>query len=156
MERHIVEILAILIREYPEGAITPDDFEPIANNLIGLGYTQQEIETALYWFYNRQELRQHSKPDDQFGRDSFRFLHDAERQIISPEAYGYLIELQQLGLINLTEMDTIIERAVLLGGRRIDANEMKMFIAAFIMEQYSQFSPAMQTVMFKTSSEKVH
>ncbi len=156
MERHIVEILAILIREYPEGAITPDDFEPIANNLIGLGYTHQEIEAALFWFYNRQELRLQNRSEDRFGKDSFRFLHDAERQVLSPEAYGYLIELQQLGLINLTEMDSIIERAVIIGGRHIDLDEIKMFIAAIIMEQSSTFSPAMQTVMLRTPSDKVH
>ncbi len=156
MERHIVEILAILIREYPEGAITPDDFEPIANNLIGLGYTHQEIEAALFWFYNRQELRFQNKAEDHFSKESFRFLHDAERNVISPEAYGYLIELQQLSLINLTEMDMIIERAVMIGGRGLDTNEIKMFIAAIIMEQSSSFSPAMQTVMLKTPSDKVH
>ena len=156
MERHIVEILAILIREYPEGAFTPDDFEPIANNLIGLGYTHQEIEAALFWFYNRHDLKFINKSDDKFGKDSFRFLHDAERNVISPEAYGYLIELQQLGLINLTEMDAIIERAVMIGGRRIDVDEVKMFIAAIVMEQSSAFSPAMQTVMLKTPSDKVH
>ena len=156
MERHIVEILAILLKEYPEGGITPDDFEPIANNLIGLGYTHQEIEAALFWFYNRNEMQFQNRSVNNFSKDSFRFLHDAERHVISPEAYGYLIELQQLGLINLTEMDQIIERAVMLGGRRIDVDEVKMFIAAIIMEQSTVFSPAMQTVMLKTPSDKVH
>lgn len=156
MERHIVEILVILMREYPTGAIRPDEFEPLANDLIGLGYTQQEIETALFWFYNRQELNVQNRKDDRFEQESFRYLHDAERSVITPQAYGYLIELQQLGLINLSEMDAMIERAVMIGGRRVDVDDMKMFIAAMIMDQSSSFSPAMQNYLLKTPSDKVH
>ncbi len=156
MERHIVEILVILMREYPEGAIRPEEFEPLANDLIGLGYTQQEIEAALFWFYNRQDIREHNRGDDRFAKGSFRALHEAERAVITPQAYGYLVELHQLGLITLAEMDSIIERAVMIGGRKVDADEMKMLIAAMIMDQSSSFPPAMQNYLLKTPTEKVH
>jgi uncharacterized protein Smg (DUF494 family) len=156
MERHIVEILVILMREYPEGAIRPDEFEPLANDLIGLGYTQQEIEAALFWYYNRQELRAQNRGDNRFEKGAFRFLHEAERAVITPEAYGYLIELQQLELITLSEMDAIIERAVMIGGRKVDIEEIKMFIAAMITDQTASFSPAMQNYLLKTPTDKVH
>lgn len=144
------------MREYPEGAIQPDDFEPLANNLIGLGYTQQEIEAALFWFYNRQELRVINRGEDRFAAAAFRVLHEAERSVIAPEAYGYLVELKQLGLITLSEMDAIIERAMLYGGRKIDLDEMKMLLAAMIMDQSSSFPPNIQTLLLKSSSDKVH
>jgi uncharacterized protein Smg (DUF494 family) len=156
MERHIVEILVILMKEYPEGAIRPDDFEPLANDLIGLGYTHQEIEAALFWFYNRHDMLKESRPEDRFERGAFRFLHEAERAVLTPAAFGYLIELQELGLITITEMDSIIERAVLIGGRRVDVDEIKMFIAAMIMDQSSSISPAMQNFLLKPTSDKVH
>jgi len=156
MERHIVEILVILMREYPEGAIRPDEFEPLANDLIGLGYTQQEIEAALFWFYNRQEFRPQTRVEDNFEHDSFRFLHDAERSVLSPEAYGYLLELHHLTLISLSEMDAIIERAVLIGGRKVDIDEIKTFIAAMITEQSGGLPPAMQNYLMKLPNDKVH
>jgi len=156
MERHIVEILVILMREYPEGAIRPDEFEPLANDLIGLGYTQQEIEAALFWFYNRQEIRSQSRIEDHFESGAFRFLHDAERSVLSTEAYGYLIELHQLGLITLSDMDSIIERAVMIGGRKIDIDEIKSFIAAMITEQTGVMPPAIQNYLLKIPGDKVH
>jgi uncharacterized protein Smg (DUF494 family) len=156
MERHIVEILVILMREYPEGAIQPEEFEPLANDLIGLGYTQQEIEAALFWFYNRQEVRVQSRGEDRFAPTSFRILHDAERMVLAPEAYGYLVELRQLDLITLAEMDGIIERAVMFGGRKVDLDEMKMLLAAMIMDQTASFPPSTQSLLLKTSSDKVH
>jgi len=156
MERHIVEILVILMREYPEGAIKPDEFEPLANDLIGLGYTQQEIEAALLWFYNRQELHVQSRLEDRFEKTSFRFLHDAERSVLSPEAYGYLLELYHLSLLSLSEMDAIIERAVMMGSRKIDVDEIKNFIAAMLTEQSGGFAPAVQNFMLKLPNDRVH
>ncbi|MFC2150350.1 DUF494 family protein [Calditrichota bacterium] len=61
MERHIVEILVLLMREYPDGNIQPEDFEPLTNDLFGQGYTQMEIETALVWYNSRLELKEASQ-----------------------------------------------------------------------------------------------
>ncbi len=155
MEQHIVEILVILMRDYPEGAIQPDDFEPLTNDLIRRGYTQHEIETALFWFHSRQMNSETSTVAEELSSDSFRVLHDIERAVLSPQAYGYLIELKQLGLITLTELDAIIEKAVLLGGRKVDVEEIKMFIAAQIMEQESGFNVPGMNYYLKTPSDRI-
>lgn len=155
MERHIVEILVILMKEYPEGSIRPEDFEPLANSLIGMGYTQNEIETALFWFFNRQEIKQNLQPAQGLSEDSFRVLQDHERAVITPKAYGYLLELHCLGLITLGEMDAIIERAVLMGSQKVDVEEIKGFVAAQIMEQGGQ-SLSLPGFFPKTPNERVH
>jgi len=139
MERHVVEILVILLRQYPEGGLNHDDFEPLTEDLLGLGYTQQEIETALFWFYSKLEIRRNSSLSEGFDTDSFRILHEVERAVLTPEAYGYLVELRQLGILSLSEMDKIIEKAVLLGGRRVSADDIKAFVANTIMEQDAGF-----------------
>jgi len=157
MERHIVEILVILMREYPEGAIRPEEFEPLANNLIGLGYTQNEIESALFWFYNRQEVNR-STPTQAHGLKpgAVRMLHEVERSVITPKAYGYLIELNQLGLITLEEMDSIIERSVVMGGRKVDIDDMKMFIAAQILDRSNEAGFVAPGNFAKNPTETVH
>lgn len=155
MERHIVEILAILMREYPEGTIRPEDFEPLAQNLMVMGYTPNEIETALFWFYNRQEMRRSIRPAEGISEDAFRVLHEYEKSLITPEAYGYLLELRRLGLITLGEMDAIIERAMLMGSRRVGVEEMKGFVAAQIMEQGNP-SPFSAGLYPRTRDDQVH
>ena len=155
MEQHIVEILVILMRDYPDGAMRPEDFEPLTNDLIKRGYTQNEIETALFWFHNRQAVRDASVEAEGLAPDSFRILHDIERSILTPRAYGYLIELKQLGLITLAELDAIVEKAVLLGGRKVDTEEIKMFIAAQIMEQQGGFSMPGLNFFLKTPPDRV-
>jgi uncharacterized protein Smg (DUF494 family) len=155
MERHIVEILVILIHKYPQGAITSDEFEPLTRDLIDRGYTQHEIETAFFWYHSRQGVHSEAKPDQALAEDSFRVLHEVERAVLTPEAYGYLISLRNLGMITLAEMDAIIERAVLLGGRRVDLDDIKSFVAAQIMEQDASGSGAATNYYLKIPSDRV-
>lgn len=155
MERHIVEILVILMRKYPEGAIGREEFEPLTLNLVDQGYSQQEIETALFWYHNRQLSRERDEINSSFSPDAFRVLHEVERTIIKPDAYGYLIELFNLKMITLSELDSIIERSVLFGGRKVDLNDIKFFVAAQIMDQDGGFPlPGLSSYM-KTPSNRI-
>ena len=141
MEPNVLEILVLLLKQYPEGAISKEEFEPLTKDLLGLGYTRREIETALYWFYNNNmEDRGMSQTIEPFDSDAHRILHELESSILSPEAYGYLIELRHLEILNLVEMNEIIEKAVLLGGRRVSLEEMKLFVASHMMGQDSLFA----------------
>ncbi len=141
MESNVLEILVLLIRQYPEGAISKEEFEPLTEDLLGLGYTRREIEAALFWFYNNNiEDNAVSQASDSFDSNAHRILHDLERSILSPEAYGYLLELRQLGILNLIDMNEIIEKAVLLGGRQVNLDEMKLFVVSHIMGQNGIFT----------------
>jgi len=139
MERHIIEILVLIVKEYPDGLISRDEFSALSESLGGMGYTQQEIETALFWYHNHLITKDDYDKTDRFSPGTLRVLHEIERSIIRPEAYGYLLELNQLGLINTREMDIIIEKSVLLGGRKVSLEDMKIFVAVHILDEDSSF-----------------
>ncbi len=153
MERHIVEILVILLRQFPEGGLNQEDFEPLTDDLIGLGYTKQEIETALFWYYSKLEIKKSAIFADIFDSKSFRILHETEQSVLSPEAYGYLIELRELDVLTLGEMDNIIEKAVLLGGRKISAEDIKNFVASSLLEQDLEFPIQGRAVYLKMPTD---
>ena len=46
---------------------------------------------------------------------SHRILNDAEKMVVGSQAYGYLIQCQQLGLLNNIDVETIIERIMMAG-----------------------------------------
>ncbi len=157
MEPNILEILVLLMKQYPEGVINREDFEPLTRNLMGLGYTEHEIEMALFWFYNnRRKEREGDSPIDTFCSKSYRVLHDFEKTILSPEAYGYLLELRHLELLSLAEMHDIIEKVILLGERRIRLEDMKMFVASYIFVQEPQYLVPGEGYIVKTPFDKVH
>ena len=155
MERRIVEILVILMREHPDGAITKEEFETLSDDLAELGYSPHEVETALFWYHSRQLAKQDSEQRSEFKSGAFRVLHEVERTVLRPEAYGYLIELKQLGIITLSELDAIVEKSVLLGGKQVNLDDIKTFVAAQIMEQDSGFSTPGLSFYLKTPSNRI-
>lgn len=155
MEIHIVEILVILLRNFPEGMIEQEEFEPLTEDLIGLGYTKQEIETALFWFYNRIENQKNAIFINDVDTDSYRVLHEVERTILTPEAYGFLIELRHLGVINLTEMDLLIEKSVLLGNKRVSLNDVKALVANSIFDPDEPISIPGRSIYLKTPLDSI-
>lgn len=82
---------------------------------------------------NFEEILTNTEESHEF---SFRILHDLETMIISPQAFGYLLQLKELGIFDDLDIEQAIERAMLLGTGTIDSEEMKA-IAAYILAQQS-------------------
>lgn len=61
---------------------------------------------------------------------SIRILHEHERAAISSEAQGYLLQARELGLIDATEYELIIDRIMMAGFLKVSLEDMKEMIAA--------------------------
>lgn len=140
MNERVVEILVYIMSEIKDRQGKLDKIDSISKDLLQRGYTQGEINAALSWLFeklkpNTEEILH--KTDFHLS-GSFRILHDAERAVITPKAYGYLIQLKELGLIDLSEMEQIIERAMTIGSNSIDEEEMKTIVASLLFDsEYS-------------------
>ncbi|MXX05042.1 MAG: DUF494 domain-containing protein [Gemmatimonadetes bacterium] len=60
-----------------------------------------------------------------------------EQLMIQPDAYGYLLELRELGLITDTQTELIIERAMLTGARSVTRDDIKTIAAPILLESES-------------------
>ncbi|MBU1882009.1 DUF494 family protein, partial [bacterium] len=53
MYQRIMEILILLMDELGGSSSSLDEMDQLSDDLIERGYTEQEINTAFYWLYNR-------------------------------------------------------------------------------------------------------
>ena len=53
-----------------------------------------------------------------------RFFHDAEQNVIATDAYGYLIQLKELGLINNMDIDLIIDKIMVSSYNKVDQRKI--------------------------------
>ena len=65
---------------------------------------------------------------------SQRFLHETEQNIVSAEAYGYLVQLKELGLINNMDIDLIIDKIMISSYSLVSKEEMKSIIASYLLD----------------------
>jgi uncharacterized protein Smg (DUF494 family) len=132
MTERVVEILVYIMSEIRDEKPAPNHLEVISRDLQERGYTKNEISSAFSWLYERcqndnEELLYQAGPTLEH---SFRVLHDLERIVISPEGYGYLLQLKHLGILNDVEIEQTIERAMMLGATRLPEAAVKSLVAS--------------------------
>src|SRR4030095_2785517 len=127
----VLEIIVLLLTELKKNKQLQDVDLKLFE---GLGYTQNEITTAFSWIYSKIYTGDKIFVEQDKSTNSYRFLHDVEQNIISPEAYGYLIQLKELGLINNMDMDLVIDKLMVSSYNNVDLTEMKYMIAAYLLD----------------------
>ncbi|HID10671.1 MAG TPA: DUF494 family protein [Candidatus Latescibacteria bacterium] len=129
MQQRILEIVVFLAHELNRRGGELGDIAKLSQDLRLQGYTENEISTALSWLFERLEEDRGWKGTTYTG---VRILHKVERRVLSPEAYGYLLQLRALGLITPGQMEAIIERALMTGASRIGQEDIKALTASLL------------------------
>jgi len=132
MNERVVEILVYIMNEMQGEKAAPNNMEMISRDLLQRGYTENEISSAFSWLYERhqnenEELVRHTGPTLS---GTFRVLHDLERLVISPEGYGYLLQLKHLGVLDDAQIEQVIERAMMVGATRLPEEAIKSLVAS--------------------------
>ncbi|MEE9168179.1 MAG: DUF494 family protein [bacterium] len=131
MNERVVEILIYLMHEIRHNRKNVDQMDGVSKDLIRQGYTENEINAAFSWLFERiKSDTEEIIVNEEAGSDSYRVLSDVEKLIVSPEAFGYAIQLRQLRLIDQTEFEQIIERAMMLGASSIGIEDVKSIVAS--------------------------
>lgn len=127
----IIEIIVHLLSELKNNKqLAEVDME----NLENLGYTQNEINTAFSWVYSKIYAGEKIFLDPKLDTRSQRFLHDAEQNIVTPEAFGYLIQLKELSLINNMDIDLILDKIMVSSYNNVSKEDMKSIIASYLLD----------------------
>ncbi|HWP82655.1 MAG TPA: DUF494 family protein [Bacteroidota bacterium] len=135
MHERIVEIILFLVSELKSNKqLSEIDVSFLSKS----GYTASEISSAFSWIFERMTVGQSIVHQKGQSESSFRVLHDAERMVITPEAYGYLLQWRQLGLLTNDEIESIIERIMAAGFSVVGEEEMKSFLAGHLFEHDSR------------------
>lgn len=139
MQEKLVEILIYVLNEVRKSNKPIDEID--VSFLEQNGFTKSEIGFVFSWLFDRLNRKINiSKQYDDETQKSFRVLHNAEKIAISPDAYGYLIELRELSIISNSEIESIIERALLSGFEQIDVPAIQYVIASVLFDPVNQDS----------------
>ena len=126
----IVDILVVLMDEIKSGGMKNERMEVLSTELMKRGYSEHEISTAFSWILERIVV-----PEDEITANpgSFRVLHDIEKIFISKEAFGFLIQLASLGILSHSEIEQVIETALMESSPGLGVDRIKTLIADVIL-----------------------
>jgi len=145
MQEKIVEILIYLIGEIRKNTpITDIDLSVLSQR----GYSTTEISTAFNWLFEKISHGENIVTETgEISSTSHRVLHDAERMVITSEAYGYMIQLRELGLISDMDIEVIIDRIMMSGYPTVDGEEIKSHVAALLAENDDSLNGGSRTML---------
>lgn len=145
MQEKIVEILIYLIGELRKNTPIGDiDLTVLSQR----GYTTTEISTAFNWLFEKISHGENLITDTaETSPHSHRVLHEAERSVISADAYGYLIQLRELGLITEMDIEVLIDRVMMSGYMMVEIEEIKSLVAALMVENDDSFNTGSRTML---------
>lgn len=124
---HILDLIVKLVHHVHLGN-SVSDFDTSEVN-TGHKYTVSELSAAYSWVLQHgSELSMRRK------RQIPRVLHIAERMVFSKEAWGWLLELQSLGLIDHTGIERIIERIMMQFHGKVTLSMVKEIVGPFLLE----------------------
>jgi uncharacterized protein Smg (DUF494 family) len=136
VQDRILEIVVLLMNHLEEHQGSLGNIDDMSENLRSLGFTDSEISTAYNWLFKQLE----NAPDnfnfsERGGKTpAVRVLSGAERKVFEPDAYGYLLQLQHLGLLNTEQFESIIDKGMVLGASPIDIDEAKFLVSGVLFD----------------------
>jgi len=143
LQDRILEIVVYLMSQLSDHQGNLGSIDEMSADLKSMGFTDNEISSAYNWLLKHFEDYPESfaVKDMNYSSKSVRILSDNERKIISPEAYGYLLQIKHLGLMTIEQMEMILDRCVLFASDPVDLTDIKMLASAAMFDLGSTDMP---------------
>lgn len=122
MRTTVIDLILHMLRMMRLG----HNLKDLQTDLLG-NYNNSEVSAAYSWVLQKMQDGTITTKGFPANR-SMRVLHIAERMVISPEAYGYLLELYNMGIISPLQMENIIEQTMINNFERITLERMKEIV----------------------------
>ncbi len=137
MNEKIIEILIQLLGHLKDHDLDIESLGEFTDGLVTRGYDESEVTEAIHWFIEKMNSRSVMSTEiEEQTPGSVRVLHESERINISPDIYGYLLQLKALDIITGAQMEKILDYYMLLGSNSMKDIDINEIIASILFENY--------------------
>ncbi len=139
MKENILDVLLYLFEnlmiEDPDG---DQDRDSLQSSLLDVGFSPQEISKAFAWLDGLAELRPACEPRTLDAGGPIRVLAPQELAKLDTEAQGFLMYLEQQGVLSPAQRELVLDRVIALDIEEVDVDEIKWVILMVLFNQPDQ------------------
>jgi Smg protein len=157
MKESILDVLLYLFEHYfTEDADPVRDRDSIQAGLIQAGFSPAEISKAFDWLDALADQRPVASTPRVSG--SIRVYHGPELAKLDVEGRGFLMFLEQHGILDADQRELVLDRAMALDQDDLDLDDLKWVVLMVLFNQPgSEAAYAwMETQMFEDEPEPIH
>jgi len=158
MNENVFDVLMYLFENYfYENAEPNPDRETLENELSEVGFTSPEVNKAFKWLddladpQRRPALTTADVP-------SVRVFNEPECRKLDLECRGFLLFLEQAGILTPSSRELVIDRLMALDGDDIDLDALKWVVLMILFSQPGDEEAYawMETLIFENSAQQLH
>lgn len=136
MKESVLDVLMYLFESYVD---SQDEPEPNRNELkleLGrAGFHDREIDRALDWL---DSLNTTSATTSAPQHAAFRIYDAAELERLDASSRGYLLQLEQIGILQAVQREIVIDRLLALDNDEVDVEQTKWVVMMVLFSQPGQ------------------
>lgn len=121
------DILLYLFENYFEAGRCPDP-ATLTHKLTMAGFEDDEITLALDWLSGLSENDADRYPASLIESRSLRHFSAEEMEVIDIEGRGFILFLEQTGIINPLQRELLIERVIEMDGDHASLEKIKLVV----------------------------
>jgi len=134
MYENMVDVLIYLYENYMDGENQPPaDQSALEDELSEAGFSKDEIDKALCWLDELASGVETQYRDHELG--SIRIYAESECTKLDVEARGFLLFLEQNGILDPASRELVIERALAIDHPVVAVDELKWVVLLVLMNR---------------------
>lgn len=155
MKETVLDVLMYLFESYVD---SQDEPEPNRNDLkreLGrAGFRDPEIERALDWLDGLNTTGPGKAPQG----TAFRMFDSVEQERLDASSRGYLLQLEQIGILQPAQREIVIDRLLALDNEDIGVEQTKWVVMMVLFSQPGQQEAfaQMEDLVYADDSAWVH
>ncbi len=164
MKETVLDLLMYLFENHMEEEphLPPEPLRlELQQKLLAAGYDSDEISRAFSWLDGASDspalalanvVANTPKPS------SFRMYTDEEQAVLDIEARGFLLQLEEIGVLSSTTRETVIERALALDHPEMDLDDIKWVVMLVLFARPGEEAAFawMEELVFAETTDLVH
>ena len=136
MKEDVLDVLMYLFENYMDDDTAMDaDPETLKNQLLEAGFISTEINKAFTWLEDLAEQQASSESRPPYTGASIRVFNPLEEEKLDVECRGFLIFLEQMGVLNNASRELVIDRIMALESTDIDLDQVKWVVLMVLFNQ---------------------
>ena len=160
MSETVLDVLMYLFETYSDQdmEVEPEpDQSILREELLHAGFGEPEVDRALDWL-DGLSTRRLPPFTNQPAERSVRLFNPFELSRLDAECRGYILYLEQIGILSPVQRELVIDRLVALGAGDIDVEQVKWVVLMVLFSQPGQEKAfaRMEDLVFEENTGQVN
>lgn len=140
MKQDVFDILLYLFENYmyDQESDLEQDRESLRTELVEAGFRQSEIGKAFDWLEGLAAMQDEPGAQRVVNQTSMRIYSDEELERLDTECRGFLLFLEQMGVLDYTTREMVIDRVMALDSDENDLDQLKWVVLMVLFNQPGQ------------------